>query len=139
MGGFHNVIKQGLRDHFVQNWRAQIKSSVRFTLRHDLKSTFERSLYIDVIKNPETRLIFTRLRIYMNVFSDYMSKNIMGTATCPLYNIGVDSIQHVLLHFKQKRENVYQNIELQLPRWRLVGDDTKLNSILDLKRPNDIG
>ena len=71
-GGFHNAVNQCLRDKFLQNWRAQIGSSARSTLLDDLKPTFERSPYIDPINNPETRLIFTRLRIDMNVFSDYM-------------------------------------------------------------------
>ena len=57
---FHNVVRQRLRDQILQNWREQIRSSVRFTLLNDLKSTFERSPYIDLIKNPESRLIFTR-------------------------------------------------------------------------------
>ena len=141
-GGFHNVVKQRLRDQFLQNWRAQIRSSARFTLLNDLKSTFERSPYIDLVKNPETRLIFTRLRIDMNVFSDYMRKKYIGTATCPLCNRGPDSFQHILLHcpyFKEKRDNLFQNIELQLPRWRYMDDDMKLNWIFDLKCPNVIG
>ena len=141
-GGFHNVVKQRLRDLFLQNWRAQIRSSARFTRLNDMKSTFERSPYIDLIKNHETRLIFIRLRIDMNVFSDYMRKKYIGTATCPLCNRGPDSFQHILLqcpYFKEKRDNLYQNIELQLPRWRHMDDDMKLNWILDLKCPNVIG
>ena len=31
-GGSHNVVKQRLRDQLLQNWRAQIKRSARFTL-----------------------------------------------------------------------------------------------------------
>ena len=66
-GGFQNVVRQRLRDQILQIWREQIRSSVRFTLLNDLKSTFECSPYIDLLKNPATRLIFTRLRIDMNV------------------------------------------------------------------------
>ena len=57
-GGFHNVVKQRLRDHFLQNWRAKIRSSARFTLLKDLKSTFEHSPYINLTKNAETRTYF---------------------------------------------------------------------------------
>ena len=35
-GGFHNVVNQRLRYQFLQNWRAQIRSSARFTLLNDL-------------------------------------------------------------------------------------------------------
>ena len=125
-GGFHNVVKRRLRDQFLQNWRAQIRSSARFTLLKDFKCTFERSPYIDLIKNTETRLIFTHPRIDMNVFSDYKRKKYIGTATYPPCKRGAYYFQHILLHcayLKEMRENLYQNIELQLPRWRHMDDD----------------
>ena len=60
---FHVIIKQRLRDQYIQRWKAKISSSNRFSFLNNLKGTFERSSYIDTIKDPETRLIFTRLRI----------------------------------------------------------------------------
>ena len=107
--------KQRLRDQSLQIWRAKIRSSAIFTFLNDLKPIVECSSYVDLINNPETRLIFTRLRIDMNVFSDYTRKKYTGTATFSLCNRRADSIQHVLPHcpyFKEKRENLYQNIKL---------------------------
>ena len=123
---------------------------MRSTLLDDLKPTFERSPYINPIKNPETRLIFTRLRIDMNVFSDYMKKKYIGTATCPICHRGPHPSLHILafssifccifLILKRSvREKLYQNIELQQPRWQHMDDDMKLKFILDLKCPNVIG
>ena len=118
---------------------------MRFTLLNDLKSTFERSLYIYTYRsNKETwnSTYFYSSTHWYKCFFWLHEETYIGTATCPLYNIGVDSIHHILLYcsyFKQKRENLNQNIELELPRWRYVGDDMKSNSILGLKCPNVIG
>ena len=98
-GGFHNVVKQRLRDQLLQNWRTKIRSSARFILLNDLKSTLEPSAYIDLINNSKTPLIFTRLHIDMNVFSDYMKKKYTGTATCPLSNRGATLWRHQMETF----------------------------------------
>ena len=93
----HVIIKQRLRDPYMQRWKAKIGSSSRFSLLSNLKGTLERSWYIDTIRDLETRLIFTRLRIDMNPFSTYMREKIIGTSTCPLCISGYDSMSHLFL------------------------------------------
>ena len=126
-GGFQNVVSQRLQNQSLENWRAKIRKFSRYTLLNDLKPTFERSPYIDFIQNHKTRLIFIRLCIDMNVFSDYTrKKHILGTATCSLCIRRAYSIQHILLHcpyLKEKHEHLYRNIELQLPWWQYMDDD----------------
>ena len=50
---FHVIIKQRLRDQYMQHWKAKISSSSWVSLLNTLKGTFERSRYIDTIKDPE--------------------------------------------------------------------------------------
>ena len=65
---FHLVLKQRLNDQYIQSWRSKIGNSSRFTLLKKLKTTFDRSVYIDRVRNPVVRLVLTRLRIDMNVY-----------------------------------------------------------------------
>ena len=137
---FHVIIKQRLRDQYMQRWKAKISSSSRFSLLNNLKCTFERSRYIDTIKDPETRLIFTRLRIDMNPFSTYMRKKIIGTSTCPLCISGYDSMSHLFFEcpiFDDKRKMMYSAIERHLPTWSHMDVDERLKYLLDLKCPDN--
>ena len=46
-----------------------INTSSRFVTLRELSDDFKLPVYINVIKNPSIRLLFTRLRIDMNVLS----------------------------------------------------------------------
>ena len=46
-----------LNDQYVQSWRSKIENSSRFTLLKKLKTTFDRSVYIDRVRNPVVRLV----------------------------------------------------------------------------------
>ena len=48
-----SVIKQRLRHQYMQRWKAKISSSSRIPLLKNVIGTFQRSRYIDTIKDPE--------------------------------------------------------------------------------------
>ena len=59
---FSNKIKQRLCDQNIQNVSSKLKSSKRFHCINTIKSDFGLSNYLKIIRNPEVRNIFTRIR-----------------------------------------------------------------------------
>ena len=101
---------------------------------------WKRSWYIDTIKDQETGLIFTRLRIDTNPFSTYMRKKIIGTSTCPLCMSGYDSMSHLSFEcpiFDEKRKMMCNAIERHTPTWSHMDVDERLKYLLDLKCPDN--
>ena len=104
-------------------------NSSRFSLLSNLKGTFERSRYIDTIKDPKTRVTFTCLRIDMNPFSTYMRKEITGTSTCPLCISGYDSMTHLFYEcpiLDDKRTMMCNAVEEHIPTWPHMDVDEKI-------------
>ena len=81
---FHNVFRQRLYDQFIQGWYAKISESTRLSFLSDVKTVYKRSHCIDMIKNPEIRLTFTRWRIDMNIYSSYNVKKTYRHGHVPL-------------------------------------------------------
>ena len=66
---FHKLFRLSLNDQFIQRWYNFINTSSRFVTLRELSDDFKLPVYINVIKNPSIRLLFTRLRIDINVLS----------------------------------------------------------------------
>ena len=66
---FHKLFRLRLNDQFIQRWYNFINTSSRFVTLRELSDDFKLPVYINVIKNPSKRLLFTRLRIDINVLS----------------------------------------------------------------------
>ena len=64
---FHKYFRKRLNDQHVQNWRSKIFNSNRFKIMQLIHEGYRISKYIDKIKSPEIREIYTRLRIDMNI------------------------------------------------------------------------
>ena len=63
---FHKTFKKRLNDQYVQDWNAKLHNSSRFKTLQVTHFEYKTQNYIDKIKNPEIREIYTRLRIYLN-------------------------------------------------------------------------
>ena len=110
---FHVNLKQWLNDQYIESWRSKIGNSSRFTRLKKLITTFDRSVYIDRVRNPVVRLVLTHLRIDMNVYSTYNNKNDTPTV-CPICKTGNDSLCHLLFHCSHlinNRKNLYRELE----------------------------
>ena len=66
---FHKLFRLRLNDQFIQRWYNFINTSSRFVTLCELSNDFNLPVYINVIKNPSIRLLFTKLRIDINVLS----------------------------------------------------------------------
>ena len=138
---FHNVFRQRLYDQFIQDCYAKIWESTRLSFLFDVKTIYKRSQYIDMIKNPEIRLTFTRLRIDMNIYSSYNVKKSIGTATCPLSYNGEDSVTHLLLYcstFSGERRTFEYTMLQNSKRWNQRNDRDKLATVSDMRCPDSV-
>ena len=57
------IIKNRMRDLFIQKWFSDIKSSSKLNYCKDFKTTFEFESYLENIKNDRLRICFTKIRI----------------------------------------------------------------------------
>ena len=134
-----NIVKQRLNDQFIQDLESDIRGSSR--LKHLISfngslNSFQRSTYLNTIKNPDIRLIFTRLRIDINILSTCkIRKQVLDM--CPLCNNESETVKHFITkcsYFKTEREAFLNIIKPYIDKdtWT---DDTMLNFILNLDCP----
>ena len=95
---FHKLFKMRLNDQFSQMMRDKITTSTRFTtLKLIYGDDGQNNTYIHIIRSPDIRTIFLRLRIDMNVLSTSRSNtNIL--ITCPLCSQEPETVCHFLLY-----------------------------------------
>ena len=116
---------------YIQSSRSKIENSSRFTLLKKLKTTNDRSVYIDRVRNPVVRLVLTRLRIDMNIYSTYDDKNDTPTV-CPICKTEM-TLCHLLFHcshFISNRRNLYRELEHNSTNWKQMNDEQNLLLLL---------
>ena len=64
-----DVGQSRLNDQLIQDWHRAISSFSRFSNRRELYVAFQSPEYINAIRNPDIRLIYTILRRYLNFLS----------------------------------------------------------------------
>ena len=114
---FHKYFKCRLDDQFKQDWSAKINSS-RFEVLKCFKTNFVRSKYLDIIRCPDIRQIFTRLRVDMNVLAT-SKVNVSVSNTCPVCT-RVEHVTHFILecpYFKQDRDKFVSEIRHVSPNF----------------------
>ena len=137
VGQFHKVFKTRLNDQFVQEWQSAISSSSRFSTRQELAGAFRLPEYINIIINPDIRLMYTRLRTDLNVLSTCRASK-KQSQMCPLCNTEPKTVSHFILrcpYFSAERNKFYDCINPYSPNFSLNNASTKLSYILDLRCP----
>ena len=86
---------------------------------HNLKDTFGKSKYIDVIRNADIRLIFTRLGTDLNVLKTCkINTNI--NKNCPNGCNEQETVAHLLLRCRKFDEACSEFVSLcAIPRYKL--------------------
>ena len=93
---FHKLFRLRLNDQFIQRWYTFINTSNRFVTLPELLDDFKLPVYINVIKNPSIRLLFTRLRIDINVLST--SRGSKNEKTSVLYVLSKQRMYLILYY-----------------------------------------
>ena len=140
---FHKYFKQRLNDQHVQNWNSIITNSTRFKTLQAVHSEYKVENYIKVIRNPEIREIYTRLRIDMNILSTSKSQGNKQLEKCPLCNVEPESVGHFIFKCKQYdhvRDDFINSIATHHPPlyFSNLGDNEKLNYILNVDCPKEV-
>ena len=92
----HKLFRLRLNDQFIQRWYNFINTSSHFVTLRELSDDFKLPVYINVIKNPSIRLLFTRLRIDINVLST--SRGPKNEKTSALYALSKQRMYFILYY-----------------------------------------
>ena len=134
---FHKLFRLRLNDQFIQRWYNFINTSSRFVTLRELSDDFKLPVYINVIKNPSIRLLFTRLRIDINVLSTSRGSQ-KRKDLCPLCSVEAEDVSHFILRcpeFATERDRFLSNASVYMSNNELSTDASKLNVILNLRCP----
>ena len=136
-GEFHKVLKKRLNDQFIQEWQGAISTSSRFVSRRALSTDYKLPVYINQIRNPDIRLIYTRLRADLNILSTSRASK-KQYETCPLCQSEPETVTHFILRcpfFQTERCHFFDCVNIFSPHLSMKSDLQKLAFILDLRCP----
>ena len=138
---FHRMFRSRLNNQYEQLLAAKIRESDRLVLLSSLKENFHRSHYLDKIKSPDIRAIFTRLRIDMNNLNScrFRFRKVMSP-DCPNCSQQVETVEHLLLQcktFDNLRDTFIRKMVVKYPRFVQMSNDHKLKVILNLDCPQE--
>ena len=100
---FHKTFKQRLNDQYLQDWNYKLETSNRFKILQVLHSEYRIQNYINKIKNPEMREIFTRLRIDLNCLSTSKTQGNLQRELCPFCETEPEDVGHFLFNCAKYR------------------------------------
>ena len=140
---FHKFFRQRLNDQHVQNWNAKLQESNRFKILQVSHDDYKTEKYINLIKNPEVREIYTRLRIDMNILSTSKSQGTSQLDICPICEEEPESVGHFIFKCKQYdhvRDDFINSIATHHPPlyFSNLGENEKLNYILNVDCPKEV-
>ena len=135
---FYKIFINRLNVQFEQVFFGKIRESNRFTVLHNLKDTFGKSKYIDVIRNADIRLIFTQLRSDLNVLKT-CKINTDINKNCPYGCNEQETVAHLLIRCRKFDEARSEFVSLwAIPRYKLSNGHYMLKYILDLECPGNL-
>ena len=97
---FYKIFINRLNVQFEQGSLGKIRESNSFTVLHNLKDTFGKSRYIDVIRNADIHLILTRLRTDLNVLKT-CKINTDINENCPYGCNEQETVAHLLIRCRK--------------------------------------
>ena len=94
---FHKFFRERLDTHHIQNWNTRLSESNRLKTLRLLHHEYKPQKYIRIIRNPEIREIYTRMRIDLNILSTSKAQGSNQQDVCPICNESCESVGHFLL------------------------------------------
>ena len=129
-----NMVKKRLQDQNIQLVNAKLTNSSRFTQLIEIKNNFERSEYLMIIKDPEKRNTFTRLRGDLHILNTCKAQAASSTE-CPNCTKQEETIPRFHLHcmaYQDERKTYLDSMENIIPSFQYLNDKVKVNLILNL-------
>ena len=138
---FHKYFRKRLNDQHVQNWNTKLTESNRFTTLKILHNDYKMENYVKLIKNPEIREVYTRLRIDMNILSTSKSQSTRQLDRCPFCNEEPESVGHFLLKcnkYNTIRSDFANSIAAHNQDFNSLTENEKVCYILNVDCPTEI-
>ena len=136
------MFKLRLYDQYRQDFFSKINNSNRFDILSSLKTDYKRSDYIDKIKSPDIRQIFTRLRIDNNILNTCKFRFNQSTSKlCKTCRNATEGVRHFLLdcdYYKEKRDMFFKVVSNSYYNFVQLSADQKLRFILNLDCPDNL-
>ena len=135
-----HMIKQRLEDQYVQKVLSKLQNSSRFGILKNVKSHYESSNYLQIIRNTEIRNTYTRLRTDLSILQASKAKTATEAnrdliSKCP-FCVGEDeTVTHFLLYckkFQNERQNFFQDVAKCVPMLHQLNELDKIKMMLDL-------
>ena len=139
---FHKVFRNRLNVQYEQNTLAKIRDSDRLTVLASLKSDFNFSTYINKIKSPDVRKIYTRLRIDLNKLNVCQFRyGKVPSAICTECNAQNETVIHLLFYCKRYqglRNTFIETLSKENSNFTNLSDERKLKYVLNLDCPRSM-
>ena len=145
---FHSTFSKRLQDEFLQTWSSKTSGSNITKLLNSLKEdNYNFSSYLHIVKDPQIRQIFTRLRLSTHCLQECTGRYsgiVKEERICKLCDSNkVESVEHFILHcnkFSAERNLRFSQITHIYGGFASMSDFQKLKNILNLNllQCNDI-
>jgi len=136
---FYKTFQKRLEDQFVQRWFEKARSSTSLSTLNILKQEYSFGTYLSLIKSPNMRRIYVRLRLNYGILNHSRINN-PSNQLCKLCDSGfIENITHFLCEcpkLKQERDTFLQSINSYLPLFDKLSNDDKIKVILNLDTHN---
>ncbi len=129
-------LKRRLHDQYMQTWFDTIsKHSIHVELKY-MKSIYGRSPYLSIIKSPNIRSVFTKLRINNSILKSSCRNKIESELICPACNkCVIESTKHFLLEcsrYANIRNVFHDKLKVLVRNYNYLSITDKMIIILDL-------
>ena len=132
---FGKIVKQNLEDQYIQTWNNKIRTSRRLGVLSLVKDDFCCSNYLNIIKKPEIRNTFVRLRTDLSILNSVAANRQTGLTLCSTCNHAEETVAHFILDCKRLlpiRTSFRQKVNELIPNFEHLDRDEKLKCIIDL-------
>ena len=140
---FHKVLRERLNDQHIQKLNAKLNESNRFKTLQVLYNDHKLKRYITIVRDPEIREIYTRLRVDMNILSTSKIQGSGNSDVCPMCHLEPESVGHFLFRCEKYcdvRNGLLEGIKSQQNSsyFNYLHENDKLKFILSLDCPTEV-
>ena len=132
----YNKFQLRLNDQFIQTWFNKASTSPNLSVINLMKTSYEFSDYLNKVKSPKMRTIYTKLR-----FNERLIKNSLHANDphykCPMCNTNeTESVQHFLLycpHYNVHRDKLLGIFSRKSSKFNILSPCDKIRVLLNLQ------
>ncbi len=133
----YQTITLRMQDQYMQSWFSRISQNKNHYILKLIKDTYTCSPYLALLRSPNIRSIFTKLRINNSTLRSSMKFNVTDGYNCPVCNENVlEDANHFLCicpKYNSLRDTFFQKMKKLVRNFSSMSDKDRLILVLDLK------